>query len=158
MLDLKSKRTMIWALNQAAYKAQFVICFTLVSSLTYSSALKMEEECSSETSADFQQTAWRYIEKDNCGVVLFDSRDHSKFQAYTTSYEVKRKAAGARNWPPSSMYEMPRLGLCGVLSSRRPVNIRDTMCLGMQSSDVMIAVRLKRLDSPCVTLIQNVSL
>jgi hypothetical protein len=36
-------------------------CFTLVSFLGYSSTLKMEAICSSETSVNFQQTTRRYI-------------------------------------------------------------------------------------------------
>jgi hypothetical protein len=39
-------------------------CFTLVSCLAYSSTLKMEVTCSSETSVDFQRTTQRYIPKD----------------------------------------------------------------------------------------------
>jgi hypothetical protein len=38
--------------------------FTLVSCLAYSSTLKMEATCSSETSADFQRTTRRYISED----------------------------------------------------------------------------------------------
>jgi hypothetical protein len=37
---------------------------TLVSCLAHSSTLKMEETCSSETSADFQRTTWHYISAD----------------------------------------------------------------------------------------------
>jgi hypothetical protein len=39
--------------------------FMLVSCLAYSSALKMEEICSSEMSVDFQWTTRCYIPKDN---------------------------------------------------------------------------------------------
>jgi hypothetical protein len=35
--------------------------FTLVSCLAYSSTLKMEAICCSETSVDFQWTTWRYM-------------------------------------------------------------------------------------------------
>jgi hypothetical protein len=38
--------------------------FTLVSCWAYSSAIKIEVTCSSETSADFQRTTWRYIPED----------------------------------------------------------------------------------------------
>jgi hypothetical protein len=38
--------------------------FTLVSSLAYSSTLKMKAKCSSETSVDFQRTSRRYIPDD----------------------------------------------------------------------------------------------
>jgi hypothetical protein len=38
--------------------------FTLVSYLAYSSTLKMEATCSSETSEDFQRTTRRYIPED----------------------------------------------------------------------------------------------
>jgi hypothetical protein len=39
-------------------------CFMLVSCLAYSSTLKLEETCSSETPADFQRTTRRYIPED----------------------------------------------------------------------------------------------
>jgi hypothetical protein len=39
--------------------------FTLVSCLAYSSILKMEAICSSETSVDFQRTIQRYIPEDS---------------------------------------------------------------------------------------------
>jgi hypothetical protein len=39
-------------------------CFMLVSCMAYSLNLKMEVTCSSETSVDFQWTAWRYIPED----------------------------------------------------------------------------------------------
>jgi hypothetical protein len=39
----------------------FLLVFTLVSCLAYSSTLKMEATCPSETSVDFQRTTWRYI-------------------------------------------------------------------------------------------------
>jgi hypothetical protein len=39
--------------------------FTLVSCSAYSSTLKMEAICSSETSVDIQQPTWRYIPEDS---------------------------------------------------------------------------------------------
>jgi hypothetical protein len=39
-------------------------CFMLVSCLAYSSIMKMEAKCSSETSVDFQRTTRRYITED----------------------------------------------------------------------------------------------
>jgi hypothetical protein len=42
----------------------FATCFTLVSCLSYSSTLKMEVTCSSETSVDFRRTTRRYIPED----------------------------------------------------------------------------------------------
>jgi hypothetical protein len=39
-------------------------CFMLVSCLAYSSTLKMEARCFSETSVDFQRTTRRYIPED----------------------------------------------------------------------------------------------
>jgi hypothetical protein len=36
----------------------------LISSLAYSSTLKMEATCSPETPVDFQPTTWRYIPKE----------------------------------------------------------------------------------------------
>jgi hypothetical protein len=38
--------------------AKLAACFMLVSCLAYSSTLKMEVICSSETLVDFQQTTW----------------------------------------------------------------------------------------------------
>jgi hypothetical protein len=40
---------------------QLATCFMLVSYLAYSSTLKMEATCSSETSVDFQRITRRYI-------------------------------------------------------------------------------------------------
>jgi hypothetical protein len=39
-------------------------CFMLVSCMAYSSTLKMETRCSSETSSDFHLTAERYVLED----------------------------------------------------------------------------------------------
>jgi hypothetical protein len=39
-----------------------VICFMLVSCLAYSSTPKMEENCSSKTSVEFQWAVWRHIQ------------------------------------------------------------------------------------------------
>jgi hypothetical protein len=44
---------------------QLGTCFTLVSCLVYSSSVKMEAKCSSETSVDFQGTTRRYIPEDD---------------------------------------------------------------------------------------------
>jgi hypothetical protein len=41
----------------------FATYFMLVSFLDYSSSLKTEMTCSLETSVDFQQTTWRYIQE-----------------------------------------------------------------------------------------------
>jgi hypothetical protein len=49
-------------LNQT--RALFATCFTLVLCLAYSSTMKMAITCTSETSADFQRTARRYIPQD----------------------------------------------------------------------------------------------
>jgi hypothetical protein len=46
------------------YRTLFVTCFMLVSCLAYSSALKMEATCSSETSVDFHRNTRRYISED----------------------------------------------------------------------------------------------
>jgi hypothetical protein len=45
-------------------QADLVTCFMLVSCLTYSSTLKTEETCLSETSVDFQRTTMHYVTKD----------------------------------------------------------------------------------------------
>jgi hypothetical protein len=44
--------------------ALFATCARLVSCLAYSFSMKLEARCSSETSADFQRTTWRYIRED----------------------------------------------------------------------------------------------
>jgi hypothetical protein len=44
--------------------ALFATCFTLVSSLAYSSILKMVATCYPEPSVDFQRTTWCYIPED----------------------------------------------------------------------------------------------
>jgi hypothetical protein len=44
--------------------ALLATCFTLLSCLSYSSTLKMEALCSSETSIEFQRTTWRYIREE----------------------------------------------------------------------------------------------
>jgi hypothetical protein len=43
------------------HKGLLATCFTLISCLAYSSTLKMEEICYSETSVEFQQTTRPYI-------------------------------------------------------------------------------------------------
>jgi hypothetical protein len=49
--------------------------FTQVSCSTYSSTLKMNAICSSETSVDFKRNTRRYIPEDNTGVPLEGSPD-----------------------------------------------------------------------------------
>jgi hypothetical protein len=44
--------------------SEFVLCFLLVSCWAYSSTLKMEATCSSETSIDFERTTHQYIAQD----------------------------------------------------------------------------------------------
>jgi hypothetical protein len=56
-LGLKSKPRLETIINLAA-------CSMLVSCLSYSSILKMEVIFSSETSYDFQRTAWHNIPED----------------------------------------------------------------------------------------------
>jgi hypothetical protein len=53
------KRSIIWDITRSLSPA-----FTLVYCLVYSSTLKMEATCSSETSADFQRSTRRYIPED----------------------------------------------------------------------------------------------
>jgi hypothetical protein len=45
--------------------------FKLVSYLGYSSILKTEATCSSETLVDFYRTIWRYISEDSTNRVIF---------------------------------------------------------------------------------------
>jgi hypothetical protein len=46
----------------------------LVSCLVYSSTLKMEAICFSETSVDFQRAIWRYIPEDRTSVLFLPTR------------------------------------------------------------------------------------
>jgi hypothetical protein len=50
--------------NKPSRKALLAVCFTLVSCLAYSSTLKMEVACFSETLVDSQQTIRRYFSQD----------------------------------------------------------------------------------------------
>jgi hypothetical protein len=52
-------------ISQATLLATF---FMPISSLAYSSTLKMDAICSSETSIDFQQTTWCYIFEDRTDI------------------------------------------------------------------------------------------
>jgi hypothetical protein len=52
------------ASNMKIFACMFYTCFTVVSCLTYSSTLKIEATCSSETSVDFQLTTRCYIPED----------------------------------------------------------------------------------------------
>jgi hypothetical protein len=47
------------------YNTMLSACFMLLSCLAYSSALKMEMKCSSDTSFDFHRNAQCYIPEDN---------------------------------------------------------------------------------------------
>jgi hypothetical protein len=53
-----------WDRNSTKCLLEIRTCFKLVSCLAYSSTLKTEATFSSETSADFQWTSWRYIPED----------------------------------------------------------------------------------------------
>jgi hypothetical protein len=48
-------------------------------SLPYSSTLKVEAICSSDTSVDFQQSAWHYITEDRA----HHNHQHENLKAYT---------------------------------------------------------------------------
>jgi hypothetical protein len=50
--------------KKPASRALLATCFMLVSFLVYSSTLKTEVTCSSETPVVFQRTTWRYIPED----------------------------------------------------------------------------------------------
>jgi hypothetical protein len=60
------------------------ICFVLVSCLAYSSALKNEATCSSETSDDFQRTTYGFIPED----VTLRNRRCENLKPYVTFVEV----------------------------------------------------------------------
>jgi hypothetical protein len=47
-------------------------CFMLISSFPYSSTLKIEKICSTETSIDFQQTTPRYIKTELFLIFLYE--------------------------------------------------------------------------------------
>jgi hypothetical protein len=57
----KSRNQREAACNQSCLLAT---CFTLISCLAHSSALKMEATYSSETPVDLQRTIWHYIPED----------------------------------------------------------------------------------------------
>jgi hypothetical protein len=61
-------RKVSWERNQ---RESLSPAFTLVSCSAYSSALKMEAICSSETTGDFKRTTWRYIQKTELFNYLF---------------------------------------------------------------------------------------
>jgi hypothetical protein len=67
--------------KQAASKAD--ACFMLVSCLAYSSTLKMEEICFSETSVDFQQATCHHIPEDR---TIFRINFYSSFWNASTSH------------------------------------------------------------------------
>jgi hypothetical protein len=48
-------------MKQAASRDLLAACLMMVSCVAYSSTLKMETLCSSETSVDFHRTTWLYI-------------------------------------------------------------------------------------------------
>jgi hypothetical protein len=50
--------------REISLRALFATCFTLTSFLAYSSILKMEATCSSETSIEFRRTTRRNIPQD----------------------------------------------------------------------------------------------
>jgi hypothetical protein len=54
-------------------------CFMLVSSLAYSSTLKLQVTCSSETSVDFQRATCRYIQEDIADLCFMFSSIVSRF-------------------------------------------------------------------------------
>jgi hypothetical protein len=54
--------------------ALFATCFTVASCLTYSSILKMEATCSSETSVDFQLTTRRSVPEDKTFLKILNLR------------------------------------------------------------------------------------
>jgi hypothetical protein len=55
---------------------------TLVSHSAYSSALKMEEICSSETSVDFERTTRRYMPEDSTVIPCFSRSLTSRFELF----------------------------------------------------------------------------
>jgi hypothetical protein len=66
------KCTIIWDITPCSpLKAP---AFTLVSCLAYSSTLKMEAICFSETSVDFQRNTQRYIPEDSTFREIIDSK------------------------------------------------------------------------------------
>jgi hypothetical protein len=59
---LSTEKTLLLLLQMAyTTTALLATCFTLVSYLAYSSTLKMEATCSSETLVDFLRATWGYI-------------------------------------------------------------------------------------------------
>jgi hypothetical protein len=58
--------------KEVASRALLPTCCMLVPCLAYSSKVKMDATCSSETSDDFQQTTQRYIPEDRALQLLRD--------------------------------------------------------------------------------------
>jgi hypothetical protein len=48
-------------ISGVGFEVMFATCFKLIPCLAYSSTLKMEATCSSETSVNFRHTTWHYI-------------------------------------------------------------------------------------------------
>jgi hypothetical protein len=71
--------------NQHERRWQAEPASTLISCSAYSSTLKMEAICSSETSVDFQQTTRRYFPKDSTLHLPHTSQCHVTFTVETAS-------------------------------------------------------------------------
>jgi hypothetical protein len=74
--------------SQLRSRALLATCFMLASCLAYSSILKMEVICSSETSVAFQWTARRYIPEDRS---LHSDYSHRLCRTLSTKLEYKQK-------------------------------------------------------------------
>jgi hypothetical protein len=64
--------------------ALLATCFMLVSYLAYSSILKLEAICSSETPIDFQWTTWRYIPED----ISLHNHRRKTLKSYIISFKL----------------------------------------------------------------------
>jgi hypothetical protein len=127
-------------------------CYMLVSCLPYSATLKIEAICSSETSVDFQRTAWRYTPEDStlhclrCEVFISGSgnclfRRFRPFFAFETIHNnvrlrinAAREAAHGKN------------GSCGGNMEIIDINEICKMSVG-----VYFVSEGKNTEPPCVT-------
>jgi hypothetical protein len=96
-LHLQSRRT-------SQIRNQHEAGTTKISSLAYSSTLKMEATCSSETSVDFQRATLRYITEGKTLNLFFSPISRWSLGPNTASYipELKRSEREARQRSPAS--------------------------------------------------------
>jgi hypothetical protein len=95
---VKSTKRTPWTSHKPVVTCPAELClptaFTVVSCSVYSSTLKMEATCSSETSVDFQRDIRRYISKDNIHPL---SNKHQNVILYTTYVHTNKQYSISNN-------------------------------------------------------------